>query len=212
MNQMRNNSLLLFTAVTSILLVVFTHASLGNRSSFTPEEVILLQQIAENVKTLQPFLPKHKYSEYAVGIYKAARRYQIDPNLLVAIAHKESSFRNIHPVGRAGEVGLCQIRKMWIRNKNFRKEFPKAKVPDLRKPERTFLFAAWILHQLREKQPPDSLPYWSYYNSRILRYRRLYTNGINRHLTKINAPWNRDKAIPTLLTTANSGPFFQPEG
>lgn len=150
-----------------------------------PEEMTSVAKIGKAIHQLHPNLAEHKYLQYAVGIYRASVRYALDPNLLVAIAHQETSFRENLPEGKAGELGICQIRKIWIDNPKFRKEFPAAQKGDLLNPEKSFLFAAWILSDLRKSVKNHTIPYWSYYNAVSFGPRLRYYIAVNRYLSAI---------------------------
>lgn len=146
------------------------------------EEVI---NIANAINVLRPRLEESKYLEYAMGIHKAASHYGIDPMVLIAITQQETSFREELPEGAAGEIGICQIRKMWLANPNFIREFKIQKISDLKKPAKSFIFAAWILKGLQIQVTKGSLPYWSYYNSVRFENRFKYFLGVNRHIATL---------------------------
>lgn len=161
-------------------------------ASFSPEEWQAVQKIGDAIRTMQPRLTEQKNLEYASGIYRASKRYSIDPHLLVAIAHRESSFREGLPEGAAGELGICQIRKMWVKNPQLIEEFGKMREKDLLRPARSFMVAAWILSDLKEREKVGGLPYWSYYNSVKFHNRFKYYIPVSRMISQIkrlHGPW-----------------------
>jgi soluble lytic murein transglycosylase-like protein len=158
-------------------------AEKSSEASINPSSV---SEVAQAIWWVKPRLPESKVARYARAIALAAKKYSIDPLTLVAIAHQESSFREDLPTGKAGEIGLLQIRKMWIQNKKFRRVFKGATVSDLRNPDRAFLFAAWILSDLKKsRSQSEKLPYWTYYNSKRFRNRFTYYMRVKRHLASI---------------------------
>ncbi len=141
--------------------------------------------IARRIHKLQPNLDEGKYLEYATGIYRASVQYDIEADILLAITKQETSFREDLPEGAAGELGICQIRKMWVNQPDFKQEFPTAKKKDLLRPAKSFLFAAWILRDLKNKAKRSAIPYWSFYNARKFEPRLRYYTAVSRHLTEL---------------------------
>lgn len=141
--------------------------------------------IEKAIQWVNPHVSVERAERYAAAIITAAERFDIDPMTLVAIAHQESSFRENLPLGRAGEVGMLQIRKAWLSNKKFRRVFKKFSTRDLKKPETAFLAAAWILSDLKKTTRSKKLPYWTYYNARQFRNRFKYYLRVGRHLNRI---------------------------
>jgi len=151
-------------------------------STIEMEDVI---HIANAINVVNPHLEEGKYLEYAVGIHRAAIRYGVEPTVLVAIAQQETGFRENLPEGKAGEIGIIQIRKMWLKNPKFVNEFRRQSITDLKKPSKSFLFAAWILKGLRGQIQNGTLPYWSYYNSVRFENRFKYFLAVNRNIATL---------------------------
>jgi hypothetical protein len=176
--------------LAALLVLMTGYASFA--ATFTMDQWQSVQKISNAIRVVQPRLDKQKLTEYASGIYRASRRYDIDPYLLVAIAFRETSFRENLPEGKAGELGICQIRKMWVHNPQFQAEFGKIPEQELLRPARSFLFAAWILSELRTRERVGALPYWSYYNSVKFHNRFKYYIPVNRSMVMIkqaHGPW-----------------------
>lgn len=168
-----------------ITLVLISTDAYSSRNDSTNQVMEDALKIAHAISVLQPRLSNEKYIEYGMGIYRASKEYSIPSSLLIAIAYQETSFRENLPEGRAGEIGITQILKRWLRNKIFRKEFKHASIEKLKKPSYGFLYSAWILHNLKHTTKPGRLPYWSYYNARRYDPRAKYYQRIRRHLKKI---------------------------
>ena len=149
----------------------------------TQEQFPEVTKVAQAIAVLHPHLGQSKKFQYALGIVKASLKYAIDPFVIVAITHQETTFRENLPEGKAGEIGICQIQKYWLTNARFRSEFKKATVRDLKNPSRSFMFAAWILNNLKERE--DSLPYWSFYNSMTYKHRLKYFHRVKRNIAAI---------------------------
>lgn len=154
-----------------------------------------LQEIARAIYLVRPQLSESKIVRYSKAIVKAAQTFQIEPLTLVAIAQQESTFRENLPEGKAGEIGMLQIRKSWLKNSKFRRVFKNAQIRDLHQPEKAFLYAAWILKDLRSKGYKTNLPYWTFYNARKFHHRFKYYLRVKRHLSSIVSKMQRNKFI-----------------
>jgi soluble lytic murein transglycosylase-like protein len=109
-----------------------------------------VEQIERAILWVKPSMENKRISIYAKAISKASKQFRIDPVTLIAIAHQESSFRENLPMGKAGELGMLQIRRNWIKNPKFMKAFKNVREQDLRNPEKAFSYAAWILRDLKK--------------------------------------------------------------
>ncbi|MFM8315439.1 MAG: transglycosylase SLT domain-containing protein [Deltaproteobacteria bacterium] len=160
----------------------------------SPEEMAEVLKISKNISLAKPALPDSKRVEYAVGIFKASKRFDIPPNLLIAIAAQETSFRENLPEGKAGEFGIVQIRKIWVKNRKLKKHFSDIKLKDLNNPEKAFLYAAWILRDLKNSSPKSAIPYWSFYNARGFKPRFKYFLAVNQKISYLNRgiPFTRE--------------------
>ncbi len=145
-----------------------------------------LALVKEAIHTLQPRLKEEDNQRFASAIHKASKRYGVDALLLVAIAQQESSFRVGLPEGRAGEYGICQIQKIWLRDKAFKEHFTDASIETLKCPEKSVLYAAWILSQLRTRRVTrHNIPWWTYYNAFTMKNRAKYHHRVGSKLKKI---------------------------
>ena len=162
-----------------------------------------LVAIKAAVRSVQPFLTGDKIDLYSAAIQQASLRYGIDPMVLIAITDQESDFREGHPEGKAGEIGLHQIRKTWLKNALFRAEFKKVTVKDLNNPSKSFFYAAWILKDLKKTHKASALPYWTKYNSPTLQFRQKYFALVNRKIIKI-----RNQESTYVAGTASSSSNF----
>ncbi len=156
-----------------------------------------VEQIERAILWVKPSMENKRISLYAKAISKASKQFRIDPVTLIAIAHQESSFRENLPMGKAGELGMLQIRRNWIKNPKFLKAFKKVREQDLKNPEKAFSYAAWILRDLRKSNRSGKLPFWTYYNARKFENRLRYYLRVKRHLTAIEVKKERFRMIAT---------------
>ena len=112
-------------------ILVFQTPAFAKKGDGKMQDVL---SIAKRIRTVSPNLDNAKYVSYAIAIHRASVKYDLDANLLIAIAQQESSFREDLPEGKAGEIGLCQVLKRWVNNSKFKKEFGKWNIKDLQKP------------------------------------------------------------------------------
>jgi len=187
--------------------------SIGFSLDLSPDEMGEIIKISKTIGLAKPNLSDSKKLEYAVGIYKASTQFKISSNLLIAIAAQETSFREDLPEGRAGEFGIVQIRKNWMNNSKFRKHFRKAKTKDLLNPEKAFLYAAWILRDLRDNSPKSSIPFWSFYNARGFQPRFRYFLSVNQKLSYLNkgVAFSKDVADNVQTNGSADHKFWQPD-
>ena len=156
-----------------------------------------LEQIERAIVWVKPTLGSNRVSSYAKAIFKASKQFRIDPVTLIAIAHQESSFREDLPIGKAGELGMLQIRRNWIKNPKFLRVFKNVREQDLKNPEKAFSYAAWILRDLKKSNRSGKLPFWTYYNAQKFENRLRYYLRVKRHLTAIEVRKERFRMIAT---------------
>jgi soluble lytic murein transglycosylase-like protein len=161
------------------------------------EPEMSVEQIERAILWVKPSMESKRISLYAKAISKASKQFRIDPVTLIAIAHQESSFRENLPMGKAGELGMLQIRRNWIKNQKFVKAFKNVREQDLKNPEKAFSYAAWILRDLRKSNRSGKLPFWTYYNARKFENRLRYYLRVKRHLTAIEVKKERFRMIAT---------------
>ena len=114
-----------------------------------------------NLLFLTPFLyhywREHRYDKV---ILAAARRYQVDPGLVKAIVWRESNFDS-RAQGRAGELGLMQIRapaaQEWAKSEHL----ATFRHTDCLDPATNTLAGTWYLKKLLKRYPQtdDPIPY-----------------------------------------------------
>lgn len=187
------------------LVITLPFIATATVSDLSPAQMYEVVRLSRLIAFAQPNLPSHKYFEYGYGILTASNAYGIDPLLLIAITHQETSFRENLPIGKAGEVGVCQIRKAWLRNRHFIKEFGVAKVSDLRNPIKSFLYAAWILRDLKSiERPSRTLPFWCFYNSTQFENRLKYFLLVNKSIVTLrrNEPAFGDRSLASVRLMA----------
>ncbi len=148
----------------------------------TMQEVL---KIAHGISVVQPNLPDAEYVSLAIGIHRAAKKYSVHPSVMIAITQQESGFRSNLPEGAAGEIGICQIIKSWLKNPNLIREFGPLTVADLQKPATSFKVSAWILSELKDASLSGPLPFWSFYNSREFKNRFKYFLKVTRNLSAL---------------------------
>ena len=97
---------------------------------------------------------------YDTAILTAARRYQVDPNLVKAIVWRESCF-NALARGRAGELGLMQIRALAAQEWAQSEHLAMFQHSDCLDPATNILAGTWYLKKVlkRYTQTDDPIPY-----------------------------------------------------
>lgn len=206
---------LLNTFLTGALLVGVLNFSPMTSASATSSTVrdlssaqmLEIVRMARLIAFTQPNLHSTKYFEYGYGILMASQTYGIDPILLISIIHQETSFRENLPTGKAGEIGIAQIRKAWLKNPLFVREFGSLKANHLKDPIRAFTYAAWILKDLKSiERPSRTLPFWCYYNSKQFENRLKYFLSVNRNIVNLrkNDPDLSDRSLASVKAFART--------
>lgn len=112
----------------------------------------------------------------ARAVLMAARQYQMDPLLLVALIRTESKF-NPHAKGKHGEIGLMQIKPetaAWVARKN---KIPWRGADELRNSEYNIRLGVAYLAMLRKKFSHHSRDYLAAYNMGSKKLRNLKKQG-----------------------------------
>lgn len=159
----------------------------ATNTNATKVQIVEAGRIAKDIQHIHPNVTYDRALGYGKAILTASRRFGIDSSLLVSIAHQESGFRENLKEGRAGELGICQIRKMWVKNEKFQNEFGMVREKELLVPAKSFLYAAWILKDLKDSREDGAIPYWSYYNAVKFHNRLKYYTLVNRYLSAIKS-------------------------
>jgi len=167
------------------LLLLLSSTAHADVLGLTHQEMRDVVKIARAISVVQPRLEDAKYITYGLGIYRASLRYNVEPSVLIAITQQETGFRENLPEGRAGELGICQVLKSWLKNPRFRKEFKNATEKDFMTAAKSFMFSAWILSDLKARTTKGSLPYWSFYNANQFHNRFKYFLAVNRYVAAL---------------------------
>ncbi len=101
-----------------------------------------------------------KERRYDPLILQASLRYQIDPALVKAVIWKESGFEP-KARGRAGEIGLMQIRSLAAHEWAAAEKVPGFRDENLADPSINTLAGSWYLSKLlkRYRQTDNPIPY-----------------------------------------------------
>ena len=175
-----------------IILLGFIYVFEASASELSLTEKYEIIRLARMIAYVRPKLAAEKYFEYAHGIYKAAQKYSIDPLLLISIGLQESGLRDDIHMGDAGEVGIGQIRKVWLKNSQFIKEFGRRTIRDLKNVQNNFMFTAWILSDLKSNDKNGRiLPYWCFYNARQFENRLRYYIAVNKQFLLLRKNWSK---------------------
>lgn len=171
-----------------ILLVFSLTCSIPNsfaKSGRLEPNLLRIRKIAKAIQLLQPRLKPTLSWRYASHIELASKAFDVNPNILIAIAMQESGFKQHWGKGNSGELGIMQIRSVWLQDPQFKKQFPWAEIKHLMLPKTSFLFAAWILKHYSKNRPPSPLPHWAYYNANKYKNRLKYSSYVGRHLARL---------------------------
>jgi soluble lytic murein transglycosylase len=99
----------------------------------------------------------HKEQRYNAAIVRAAQRYGVDPALVKAVVWRESKF-NPKVRGRAGEIGLMQIRSLAAQEWAQSAERQRAFEGNLFEPETNLQVGTWYLSKLLKRYARTDRP------------------------------------------------------
>ena len=101
--------------------------------------------------------PEQRFDSY---ILTAARRYEVEPSLIKAVIWQESRF-DPQARGRAGEIGLMQIRSLAAKEWAQAERAPELTAENLAHPSTNIHIGAWYLAKLlrRYSKTDNSIPY-----------------------------------------------------
>ncbi|MHB8874027.1 MAG: lytic transglycosylase domain-containing protein [Myxococcaceae bacterium] len=172
-------------------VVAFTAAStaLGSAPAPGPGAAELAQ--AEAMGLLQAMkisgLPVAQRRSIAVAIVRQARRYEIDPLLIAAVIHAESSFNPL-AVSPAGAVGLMQLMPTTARELLGRLGRAPGRTEDLLEPELNIELGTAYLAELVERFGSIE-PALVAYNAGPAGARRILADRESRRRFLAGYPW-----------------------
>lgn len=147
--------------------------------------IVETKRIEKMISVVEPTLKKETTSKVAELIRYTAKRYKIDPKIIVAIIDTESDFRH-HKVSTTGDISLVQINpKVWSA------EFKRLGLGDLdveqlKQSERYALIKmGQILNVLKNKHAQSDARWFARYHSRTKKLKATYAEKVELRMRKI---------------------------
>lgn len=141
--------------------------------------------IAGMISTLKPGLDEALKSEVATDIQMALKKYNIRPQIVLAIIDTESDF-NQDAVSSTGDISMAQINvEVW------NKEFERMKIElidaDRLKEDKTYTMEmmAKILHILKKRYGKIDRRWYARYHSGTQKYKHAYLTKLERRMKKL---------------------------
>lgn len=133
MNSTKRKRIVLVSSGTGILLALTVIAILLMLTSIPPPQkaqaTIKQSKINEIARLIKSYnRDAERVYEIATAIYEASETYNVDRQLVIAIAIQESDF-NYRAIGRAGEIGTMQIKPSTAKMFNERVSITELKTP-----------------------------------------------------------------------------------
>ncbi len=177
----------LLTLVSAFILVSCAHQKSETKvdPNLNNSKVEKIKEVATQIKTLQPNLPKQKREEISNAIHLTAKHNKIDPKIMVAILHTESNFDG-KKVSNTGDISVAQINmKVW-RNEYkriFKKDIDEKK---LKSDDRYAIFIMGkILKHLKQRYAKNDNEWFARYHSSSETYKNKYNKKIQTRLKKL---------------------------
>lgn len=130
-------------------------------------------------------IPDNERKRYAVLISLAAKKYDIDPRIMISILKVESDFRQ-HAVSHTGDYSVAQINfKVWSRNFNKMDRAP-LKYEKLIEDEAYSIFRmAEILNILQKQHAKTDVHWFARYHSSTPKFKNIYIKKLQVPLKKL---------------------------
>lgn len=138
--------------------------------------------IAKMISVLKPRFGVTERNDVAAQIHHALLKYQIEPQIVVAIIDTESSF-NHELVSSTGDISLAQVNvNVW--NKEFaRMNLPPIDSEKLKADQAYSLeVMAKILHILKTRYEKKDRRWYARYHSKTKKYKRNYLNKLESRM------------------------------
>ncbi len=144
-----------------------------------------VNMISKMIKIIQPDLNTKKRKQIALELFKASKKFEVDPKIMVAIIATESNFNN-DAVSSSGDLSLAQINtKVW--DLEFQRlGLAKINIKRLKKDEAYALNKMGaILSILKARHAKKDTKWYATYHSRTKKYKDLYFKKVQSHLRSI---------------------------
>jgi hypothetical protein len=176
---------------TTTLAIIFLFTSLFSTAaiskSYTKKQIYdhHTKVISKMIKAVQPQMSLKKRNQIALKLYKASRKFSVDPKIMVAIISTESSFRN-NVVSSTGDISLAQINTV-VWDKEFaRLGLGKIDIKLLKKDETYALNKMGkILSILKKRHAKKDNQWYARYHSKTKVHKDRYSNQVETRLRKI---------------------------
>jgi soluble lytic murein transglycosylase-like protein len=167
---------------TTLVLLIMTYTNMVNAVENSKVDA---KSIDKMIKVVNPFVNKAKRMVFANQLSQVAKKYNIDPKIMIAIIDTESDFDNTK-ISNTGDISLAQINlKIW------NKELKRLKLPaiDEKKLIKNEAYAlsqlARILAILKNRHSNKDRKWFARYHSQTKKYKSLYSLKVELRMRKI---------------------------
>lgn len=175
------------TKITIFALILSFFSSNVMPKSFTKKEIYAYNvgKISKMIKAVQPNLSDKKREKISLALYRASKKFQVDPKIMVAIISTESGFDNA-AVSSSGDLSLAQINtKVW--DLEF-KRLGLGKInKKLLKKNETYALNKMgkILSILKRRHAKKDAQWYAIYHSKTKKYKNAYDGKIQKRFRAI---------------------------
>ncbi len=175
------------TTLTIIFLITSLFSTAAISKSYTRKQIYdhHTKVISKMIKAVQPQMSLNKRNQIALKLYKASRKFSVDPKIMIAIISTESSFRN-NVVSSTGDISLAQINTV-VWDKEFtRLGLGKIDIKLLKKDEAYALNKMGkILSILKERHAKKDKQWYARYHSKTKVHKDRYNVQVQNRLRMI---------------------------
>lgn len=173
-----------------LLMTLFTALVLSTKAqplSFSRSDLVANQtrSIARMISVVQPELKDYTKNRIAKSLCMTAKKYKLDPKLMIAIIGTESDFVN-GKISTSGDISLAQINtSIW--NKEFSRLGLNKINPMLLKKDEAYALnkMAEILNILKARHARKDSKWFARYHSQTKAFKMLYGIKVEKRLKMI---------------------------
>lgn len=173
---------IIITFISALILSTTAQPMSISRRDVDANQVKL---IAKMIRKIQPELNEKAKNRIASSLYKTAKKYNVDPKLMIAIIGTESDFVN-EKVSTTGDLSLAQINiDVW--NKEFIRLGINKLNPKLLKKDENYALnnMAVILNILKARHGKKDNKWFARYHSQTKKYKNLYSKKVEKRMRMI---------------------------
>ncbi len=171
--------------LTTIVLFCISLTAIPANMTKNEKAFLEVRKIERMVKHLEPSMSDKDANKIAYLINKNAKKFKIDPKIMLSIIDTESDFRQ-DAVSSSGDISIVQINAdVWV-SEFKRRGMGELNVAKLKKSEGyAILKMAQILNELKTKHAKTDPKWFARYHSKTLKFKNPYAKKVETRMRAI---------------------------